>query len=249
MDRNLIAHIAQYATTDVRRHVELASAGLFGHERYYVDRFLRPDRATLEIGTGAGRIAFALAKRGFCSIVAVDVVPALIQEAIQLASAHDFKGRFEVGDISALSFDDQSFEQIVCFGVVLSHILGRQARLKALREMFRVLKPGGLLVIDSLNVGFGWHVPVLKFFAWLTGNGVNDFPRVGQSGRFDPLFFRPSKPRLHYFRQDELMVDVMTAGFAVLEVNCCARPAFADGEISLDFTREGSLHLAALRQD
>jgi SAM-dependent methyltransferase len=48
------------------------------------------------------------------------------------------------GDVTALPFDDESFDLILCLHV-LEHVLDDRA---AMRELFRVLEPGGKAVIQ-----------------------------------------------------------------------------------------------------
>lgn len=97
----------------------------------------------LEVGCGIGIITQLIAARpGVTQAVGVDPSPYLVEQARQHAPSL----RFEVADGRALPFADQSMDGVV-FCTTLCHIPGPD---RALAEAFRVLKPGGsLLVYDG----------------------------------------------------------------------------------------------------
>jgi ubiquinone/menaquinone biosynthesis C-methylase UbiE len=256
IDRRLDPHVRQYSTSDYDRHVALASQGLFGSEQYSIGKYFNPARATLEIGTGAGRIAFALeSPGGFTNVAAVDMVPRLIEAARAMAAARGSRIRFDVAEMAAVPFEDASFDQVVCVGVVLSHIIGRQARLAALREIGRVMRPGGMLILDAHNLEWGWHVRFMKLLMPILrlvgldrpAQQQHDYPRVGEGERFDPWFFRSSKARLHYFRPHEFVFDVLTAGFHICEFNSCRLPKFGEAADVPPFATMSDLQVVAMK--
>ena len=107
----------------------------------------------LEIGSGSGRYALQVASTTGCQLLGVDINEPGIQNANALAAEQKLaeRVRFEKCDASQpLGFADATFDAIFS-NDVLCHIPGRD---KLLRELHRVLKPGGrLLFSDALVIG------------------------------------------------------------------------------------------------
>jgi demethylmenaquinone methyltransferase/2-methoxy-6-polyprenyl-1,4-benzoquinol methylase len=131
--------------------------------------------AALDVATGTGDLALALAGGGFRRVVGLDFAPEMI-------AAAEAKGRgcdgveFLVGDAMALPFPDGTFDAVtVSFGLRNIRDYGG-----ALREMARVLRPAGRLVCLELtpyrkpvlgrifNAYFSRVVPMVG--GWLSGD-------------------------------------------------------------------------------
>jgi len=102
----------------------------------------------LEIGCGAGSGAIALAERGHL-VHAVDTVPRMIELTRRLAEKAGLADRVvaTVGDVHALGFADETFSLVLALGVApwLDSLEG------PLREVRRVLRPGGHLIVSADN--------------------------------------------------------------------------------------------------
>jgi demethylmenaquinone methyltransferase/2-methoxy-6-polyprenyl-1,4-benzoquinol methylase len=99
----------------------------------------------LDLATGTGDIAFALAARG-AAVVGLDVTFRMIQLARRKAAANA-AAAFLVGDMLALPFPPSSFD-IVTIGYGLRNVPDLNA---ALGELTRVLKPGGRVISLDFN--------------------------------------------------------------------------------------------------
>jgi ubiquinone/menaquinone biosynthesis C-methylase UbiE len=109
----------------------------------------------LDLGCGTGIVARVLRERlgGAAKIVGVDVSPEMIEEARSVAPEIDFL----VGDACALPFEDASFELVLCREML--EVVPE--RLAALREVRRVLSPGGRLLV-STSSSFSLDGPTLE---------------------------------------------------------------------------------------
>lgn len=96
----------------------------------------------LEIGCSMGTDLLQMARRGF-SVTGVDLTEAGIDLARQRFALYELSADLEVGDAENLRFEDKSFDVVYSFGVI-HHTPDTE---KAVQEIHRVLKIGGLAVI------------------------------------------------------------------------------------------------------
>jgi 2-polyprenyl-6-hydroxyphenyl methylase/3-demethylubiquinone-9 3-methyltransferase len=103
----------------------------------------RPGAVLVDVGCGAGLLAPHVAGLGY-RLAGVD----LTRSALVQAAGH---GEAAVqGDAGALPLADECAD-VVCAGEILEHVTDLPA---AVREACRVLRPGGLLVIDTIASTF-----------------------------------------------------------------------------------------------
>lgn len=108
----------------------------------------RPEWSALDIATGTGHTAFALAPH-VRAVVGTDLTPEMLGEALRLRAQRAAGNvAFLVADAHSLPFDDASVQLITCRRA--AHHFSDIGR--ALREMRRVLRNGGRLVIDDRSV-------------------------------------------------------------------------------------------------
>jgi ubiquinone/menaquinone biosynthesis C-methylase UbiE len=227
MDIMQSLHRQQYKTTDFFRHVENIDDGLNSMEKYFVNKYFSTKKRTLEVGTGGGRIAFALeGQEGFDDIVGIDFLEDFVVEAKKKAASSGSKIRFERGNAIDLKFSSESFGQIIAFGVVLSHLPKRKDRLRALNEAWRVLEKNGIMILSVLNVMRKvWYLDLLRLYVKAIRkiyNPIqyekNNLPRLGLGGKIDYFFFKKYKPQLHFYSPGELVYDLLESGFHVVEL-------------------------------
>jgi SAM-dependent methyltransferase len=100
----------------------------------------------LDLATGGGHTALAFA-RFTPSVVAVDITVPMVQAARDFVAASGASNvRFLGADVEALPFRDRSFGTVTC-RTAAHHF---PALLPALREVARVLRPGGSLLAEDI---------------------------------------------------------------------------------------------------
>jgi ubiquinone/menaquinone biosynthesis C-methylase UbiE len=102
----------------------------------------RPPSDILEVAPGPGYHAVELARLGH-RVTGLDISHTMVE----IARAHGPEVDFQQGDATAMPFPDASFDLIVC-QAAFKNFLDPVA---ALNEMRRVLRPGGVAVIQDLN--------------------------------------------------------------------------------------------------
>jgi ubiquinone/menaquinone biosynthesis C-methylase UbiE len=116
-------------------------------EPYAIDLARRlPDSAkrVLEVASGTGRVTRQLAARPG-ELVATDLNEAMLARARTVVT--DPRIEWRVADMQALPFADSSFDAVVCqFGLMFV-----PDKLLALREMRRVVRPGGVVLVSTWN--------------------------------------------------------------------------------------------------
>lgn len=115
----------------------------------WVDGLQLPaESRVLEIGCGAGHLTVELAARGH-RVTALDAAEEMVERARHnlAATGHGGNAVVEIGDAHQLAFDDGAFDLVVALGVVPWLHTPRTA----LKEMTRVLRPGGHLLVSIDN--------------------------------------------------------------------------------------------------
>jgi len=101
----------------------------------------------LDIATGTGKQAFAFAKKGY-DVISIDLSEAMLKVANKKNKYENVK--FEVADATNLRFENNSFDiSCVSFGL---HDMPLTIREKALKEMARVTKTKGTIVIVDYSL-------------------------------------------------------------------------------------------------
>jgi len=132
----------------------------------------------LEVGSGSGLVSLALARRG-AHVTLCDISPEALRFSQAVFAKAAAQGEMIQGSILDLPFDDNAFDVTWNAGVI-EHFEGDR-QIQALREMLRVTRPGGRVVVAVPWAGAriyarakayadrrkmwqpGYEVPILSF--------------------------------------------------------------------------------------
>lgn len=165
----------------------------------------------LDVACGTGDFTIEIAKKVApdSRVVGVDISDGMIAVGLEKLSKLGINASMEVADCEALPYEDNTFDRVsVGFGVRnFEHLeLG-------LSEMYRVLTPGGKLVILELSVPsnafirWGYKLYFLKVLPFIGGLVSGD------RGAYEYL---PASV-LHFPAPDKFMEIMKSAGFDIVE--------------------------------
>jgi SAM-dependent methyltransferase len=157
-------------------------------DRELLDRFadrVRDVGPVCDLGCGPGHIARYLHERAV-QVCGVDLSSAMVERARQLNPAIEFRQ----GDMLALTAEDSTWAGITAFYAIVN--LPRAVVVRALAEMRRVLRPGGLLLL-SFHLG-------------------------DEIVHLDEWWGHPVSIDFYFFRSDEVAGYLKSAGFEIDEL-------------------------------
>lgn len=111
-----------------------------------LSQYLTSQSRILDFGCGYGRALGFLFEHGYQDLIGVDPAPAMVAAARARYPGIVFQ---ELSNAPSLALPDQSVDATLLFSV-LTCVPGDEGQLATLREIERVLKPGGLLYISDL---------------------------------------------------------------------------------------------------
>jgi SAM-dependent methyltransferase len=141
------AEFADFERSGWEKHIAGYDTGLGTVSRQTVQPMLdaagvRAGMRVLDVCCGPGMLADAASKRG-AKAVGLD-----FPDVVKLACTQVPNAEFQSGDAQDLPFADNSFDALVC-GYGILHVPDPE---KMLREMLRVLRPGGRAALSSWDI-------------------------------------------------------------------------------------------------
>jgi ubiquinone/menaquinone biosynthesis C-methylase UbiE len=140
-------YVPGYSPATIQHHAGRTAA----QQAAFFLPYLRPGMSLLDCGCGPGTITIGLAQSvAPGQVLGIDIEPSLVERANVLSKEQAISNvRFKVANVFALPFSENSFDAV--FASALLHHLTQPIR--ALKEMRRVLKPGGVIGIRNTDIG------------------------------------------------------------------------------------------------
>ncbi len=174
-----------------------------------------PKRRILDLGCGRGEFLVDAASRGV-TVVGLEYNPLYIEEALALAKEKQVAITVQQGAAEHMPFEDGSFD-FINMAEVIEHVADP---LLTLREVYRVLAPGGLCYMSVPN-RYGLKDPHFHLY------GVNWLPR-SVSDLYLSLFDKHKEYTqaaghqrlrdMHYYRYDRIVEICRSVGFGAMDI-------------------------------
>jgi S-adenosylmethionine-dependent methyltransferase len=144
----------------------------FGSTLRLIEKHFPGEGQLFDIACGGGRYSLELARRGY-RVTLHDLSRELVESARTAFAQEGLSAdSFATGNACHLtSYPDSTYDCALLLGPCY-HLIDRAARLQALKELARVLKPGGVAIVAYLN---SWG---------LVRAGLSDFPRFYEDATF-----------------------------------------------------------------
>lgn len=201
----------------------IVEEGLALHEEKYIKKYIDKKGKLLDIGCGGGREGIALAENGY-EVFGIDLVLPMVVNARKTSEKMQHRLEYAAMNALSLGFHNNTFNGVLMLGQVLAFIPRRINRITALKEAFRVLKPGGKIILTthSRNSHMKYRIYFLvkdnirRILKWLGFNTLEPGDRfattVGNAKS-------KGKHYLHMYSMEETFEDLISAGFRVLKCN------------------------------
>ena len=106
------------------------------------------ESAILDLACGQGRHSIELAQRGYTNVTGLDRSHYLIRKAKSAVQQEGLKLTFKEGDARKLPFPPDTFDVVMILGNSFGYFESNEDDAMILKEVFRVMKPGGTFLID-----------------------------------------------------------------------------------------------------
>lgn len=186
---------------------------------HYMKKYLRESATILDNGAGPGKYSIAFAKEGY-KVALTDITPRLVEiaekKAKELGVAKKFLG-FYIADACNLSMlDDEQFDASLMLGPMY-HLQKEKDRIKAVKELNRVTKKGGIVFVAFMPRIRHILTSLLYPESWKPNNRIDRILQFSESGCFN----HSDEGRFtgaYYFEIDDINPFMESHGFETKEL-------------------------------
>ena len=168
-----------YLQTDAR---SVCDKRLTRREVDFIEEALSCDKSSpvLDLCGGQGRHSLELARRGFTCVTILDYSDCLIRLGHKEANREALDTNFIRGDARCSGLRSRSFSAVIIMGSSFGYFVDDRENRKMLQEAYRLLLPGGELLLDLPDRAF-----VLSRFKPVASHRVNDDLEVVRTRKHD----------------------------------------------------------------
>lgn len=121
---------------------------------------IQPGHHVLDLGCGTGTLAImAKQTQPAAEVTGLDADPDMLRVARYKSAQLNAPVKFDVGFADKLPYPDASFDRVL--SSIMIHHLKTPEKIRAAREVYRVLKPGGQLHIIDFGKPVTWYGKIL----------------------------------------------------------------------------------------
>ncbi|WP_127529616.1 class I SAM-dependent methyltransferase [Paenibacillus kobensis] len=186
---------------------------------HYIKQYLPDAGAVLDNGAGPGKYAMELAKLGY-RMTLTDLTPRLVDIARLKAEEMQLSGQFDgFHALNATRLDDlkdEQFDAALMLGP-LYHLQREEERQAAVRELYRVTKPGGVVFVAFQSRVRMAMTSLMHPASWKPNDTIGGIERLMETGAFN----HQDKGRFtgaYYFHIDEVKPFMENGGFATIDL-------------------------------
>ena len=167
---------------------------------------VKPEHQILDIGCGTGSFVVLL-KRQFpgAEVIGLDPDPKALRRAQDKVARAAVSVKLDRGFSDELAYKNASFDRV--FSSFMFHHLNQQEREKTLKEVLRVLKPGGSFHLLDFTANHGGHGFLHRFFH--SHAELKDNTDDGILKQMTRAGFRDSVK----LKEDKMMFGLMQTGY------------------------------------
>lgn len=159
---------------------------------------VKPGDSVLEIGCATGSLTLAAKRQAGSAgqVYGIDIIPGMIEVSRKKAEQASLDITFQEGNIQDIPFEDEKFDVVMCSFMIFH--MSEQVRNRGIREIFRVLKPGGSLMVLDLALP---PQPVSRwimklFLGFMLKHDLKELQPVLESSGFSEIEIAQAKYRV-----------------------------------------------------